>query len=54
MFVVECMGKLDNMFFSKNVQVKSNLLENFGLKICERKTKAGLCKKNFNFLDQLF
>ena len=37
------------MCFSNKVQVKYNLLENLHLKISERETKAGLCKRFFNF-----
>ena len=37
------------MCFSNKVQVKYNLLENLDLKISERETKAGLCKRFFNY-----
>ena len=37
------------IYFSNTVQVKLNLLEKLHLKIYERKTKAGLCKRFFDF-----
>ena len=43
-----------DVIFPKKVKVKLNLLENAELKICESKRKAGLCKKFFNLLGQLF
>ena len=36
-------------FFSNNVQVKFNWLENFLYRNLWKKTKVGLCKKNLNF-----
>ena len=37
--------------YKKRVQICWKTLN---VKICERKTKNGFCKKKINFLDQLF
>ena len=41
------MGKLDNVFFSKKVQVKLNLLENFEFKNLWKKDEGWSLQKVF-------